>query len=263
MFVHVVRHVYVCYAPCLEASCNTNHTIRCGLHSQCSGCCAIAMIASPHQLLFMCHTFPLIAWVYHRRRPYRVECTGSLLTSEVKQRRARSVLGWGTAWEDLRVLSAFVHVVRFVCLSKMHIVIDGSVVFRRCFKLFLCVLPKSALVHKTSVQMTDGLRTNLCCRRRPYRVECTGSLSTSEVKLRRARSVLGWGTAWEDLRVLSAFSILCVIQRLLQHAATCNVLHCGVGVGVNVTVAIIHSVPRGAARPAPRHRKNGEKEKRE
>ena len=44
-----------------------------------------------------------------RRRPYRVECTGSLLTSEVKQRRARSVLGWGTAWEDLRVLSAFSH----------------------------------------------------------------------------------------------------------------------------------------------------------
>ena len=41
------------------------------------------------------------------RRPYRVECTGSVLTSEVKQRRARSVLGWGTAWEDLRVLSAF------------------------------------------------------------------------------------------------------------------------------------------------------------
>ena len=42
-----------------------------------------------------------------RRRPYRVECTGSLLTSEVKQHRARLVLGWGTAWEDLRVLSAF------------------------------------------------------------------------------------------------------------------------------------------------------------
>ena len=43
----------------------------------------------------------------HRRRPYRVECTGSLSTSEVKQHRARLVLGWGTAWEDLRVLSAF------------------------------------------------------------------------------------------------------------------------------------------------------------
>ena len=42
-----------------------------------------------------------------RRRPYLVECAGSLLTSEVKQRRARSVPGWVAAWEDLRVLSAF------------------------------------------------------------------------------------------------------------------------------------------------------------
>ena len=44
----------------------------------------------------------------YRRRPYRVECTGSLPTSEVKRRRARSVLGWGTAREVLWVLSAFV-----------------------------------------------------------------------------------------------------------------------------------------------------------
>ena len=42
-----------------------------------------------------------------RCRPYRVECTGSLPTSEVKRHRARLVLGRGTAWEDLRVLSAF------------------------------------------------------------------------------------------------------------------------------------------------------------
>ena len=40
-------------------------------------------------------------------RPYRVECTGSLLTSEVKRHRARIVLGWGTAREVLRVLSTF------------------------------------------------------------------------------------------------------------------------------------------------------------
>ena len=53
-------------------------------------------------------------WVYrlfqtpvNRWRPYRVEHTGSLLTSEVKRRRARLVLGWGTAREDLRVLPAF------------------------------------------------------------------------------------------------------------------------------------------------------------
>ena len=44
---------------------------------------------------------------YFRWRPYRVECTGSLPTSEVKRRRARLVLGWGTAREDLRVLPAF------------------------------------------------------------------------------------------------------------------------------------------------------------
>ena len=31
------------------------------------------------------------------------------MTSEVKQLRARIVLGWGTAWEVLRVLSAFSH----------------------------------------------------------------------------------------------------------------------------------------------------------
>ena len=42
----------------------------------------------------------------YRWRPYRVECTGSLPTSEVKRRRARLVLGWGAAREDLRVLPA-------------------------------------------------------------------------------------------------------------------------------------------------------------
>ena len=44
------------------------------------------------------------------------------------------------------------------------------------------------------------------CRWRPYRVECTGSLSTSEVKRHRARLVLGWGTAWELPGVLPAFT---------------------------------------------------------
>ena len=39
-------------------------------------------------------------------RPCRVECTGSLLTSEVKRHRARLVPGWGTAWG---ALPAFLH----------------------------------------------------------------------------------------------------------------------------------------------------------
>ena len=40
---------------------------------------------------------------------------------------------------------------------------------------------------------------------RPYYVEYTRSHSNSEVKRHKARSVLGWGTAWEALRVLLAF----------------------------------------------------------
>ena len=43
-----------------------------------------------------------------RRRPYRVLCTGSLLTSEVKRRRARLVLGWGTTRETLGCCRLFI-----------------------------------------------------------------------------------------------------------------------------------------------------------
>ena len=37
--------------------------------------------------------------VFRRLRPYHAECTGSRPITEVKQRRAGSVLGWVTAWE--------------------------------------------------------------------------------------------------------------------------------------------------------------------
>ena len=57
--------------------------------------------------LHLAYATQLGALLYCRRRPYRVECTGSLPTSEVKRRRARLVLGWGTAREVLRVLTAF------------------------------------------------------------------------------------------------------------------------------------------------------------
>ena len=75
---------------------------------------------------FCCDSFPdlaiqtlqdIITNIWNRWRPYRVECTGSLPTSEVKRRRARLVLGWGTAREDLRVLLAFSN-----CLcSNLHV----------------------------------------------------------------------------------------------------------------------------------------------
>ena len=48
----------------------------------------------------------------YRQRPYCVECTRSHPNSEVKRRKARSVLGWGTAWEALRVPLAFLF---FLC----------------------------------------------------------------------------------------------------------------------------------------------------
>jgi hypothetical protein len=54
-----------------------------------------------------------------RRRPYRVECTGSLLTSEFKRRRARLVLGRGAAREDLRVLSA-----SFILCTQKNVVLE-------------------------------------------------------------------------------------------------------------------------------------------
>ena len=75
---------------------------------------------------------------------------------------------------------------------------------------------------------------NNACRRRPYRVECTGSLPTSEVKRRRARLVLGWGTAREHLWVLSAFPFRTACALLLDmklnlskcEASLLNTAHC-------------------------------------
>ena len=64
---------------------------------------------APHSHMGRCAAmrhFKRRAAQHHRWRPYRVEYTGSLLTSEVKRHRARLVLGWGTAREDLWVLSA-------------------------------------------------------------------------------------------------------------------------------------------------------------
>ena len=43
--------------------------------------------------------------LYSRQRPYHVENTSSRPITEVKQRWARLVLGWETAWEPLVQLS--------------------------------------------------------------------------------------------------------------------------------------------------------------
>ena len=85
-------------------------------------------------------------------------------------------------------------------------------------------------------KMRASLAELLFCRRRPYRVECTGSLSTSEVKQRRARLVLGWGTAWEDFRVLSAFrSSACTLARVAQMMYAWHILESRIPTG-HVTI---------------------------
>ena len=69
------------------------------------------------------------------------------------------------------------------------------------------------------VRLDARMLGNNAYRRRPYRVECTGSLPTSEVKRRRARLVLGWGTAREDLRVLLA--LLFHKKNMINHVLSC------------------------------------------
>ena len=69
-----------------------------------SGCCDLAGLFS---LFVVKYLWINIFHINIRWRPYRVECTGSLSTSEVKRHRAWLVLGWGTAWEHPEVLPAF------------------------------------------------------------------------------------------------------------------------------------------------------------
>ena len=48
-----------------------------------------------------------------RQRPYHVEYTSSRSITEVKQRRARLVLGWETAWEHRVLLAFYFFVIQF------------------------------------------------------------------------------------------------------------------------------------------------------
>ena len=60
----------------------------------------------------------------------------------------------------------------------------------------------------------------MICRQRPYHVEHTGSRPITEVKQRRARSVLGWVTAWEH-RVPLAFCCIFFCFNILY----CNIIY--------------------------------------
>ncbi|CAN0450621.1 unnamed protein product, partial [Scytosiphon promiscuus] len=94
---------------------------------------------------------------------YHVDRTTSRPLCEVKRRRARLVLRWGTTWEAL-VLFLF-------CLSQR---------------------PSPPPTQQPHIILQ-------IFQERPYHVDRTTSRPLCEVKRRRARLVLRWGTTWEAL----------------------------------------------------------------
>ena len=69
-----------------------------------------------------------------RQRPYHVESTGSRPITEVKQRRARLVLGWVTAWEHQVLLATFFSFSFFFFFSLPD-PLAASVIFFWTFRL--------------------------------------------------------------------------------------------------------------------------------
>ena len=88
-----------------------------------------------------------------------------------------------------------------------------AVATSQAFFIFIASLPCPPNFHQARQKHMHIRTGNITFRWRPYRVECTGSLLTSEVKRHRARLVLGWGTAWEHPGVLPAFCPLRVKTR--------------------------------------------------
>ena len=161
-------------------------------------------------------TFP----PFSRQRPYHVENTSSRPITEVKQRWARLVLGWETAWEH-RVLLSFASVasqgvVTFCCGERDFfdiILLPMGILFILSFDQIEVQYTYSSsrpfsrpLASSMQVRPVVKRRTfPPFSRQRPYHVENTSSRPITEVKQRWARLVLGWETAWEH-RVLLSFA---------------------------------------------------------
>ena len=67
--------------------------------------CSFLFVPPPQEALFLL----LLLFLPPPEEPLLLLLLLPLPTSEVKRRRAQLILGWGTAWEDLRVLSAFTY----------------------------------------------------------------------------------------------------------------------------------------------------------
>ena len=103
-----------------------------------------------------------------RQRPYHVENTGSRPITEVKQRRARLVLGWVTAWEHwVLLVSLFAHFSPYVLQS----VVGGCNAIGHLFWTFQSEPKRLIKTHFPSI-----------CHQRPYHVEHTSSRPITEVK---------------------------------------------------------------------------------
>ena len=69
-----------------------------------------------------------------RQRPYHVEYTSSRSITEVKQRRARLVLGWETAWEHWVLLVFFFFFTFQILFLRQKVGIEnqiGSIINQR------------------------------------------------------------------------------------------------------------------------------------
>ena len=98
--------------------------------------------------------YSCILFTVCRQRPYHVESTGSRPITEVKQRRARLVLGWVTAWEHRVLLATFfffffpfllfffsfsLFFLSFLVCSPLNPL--ASVIFFCTFRLFFFLMP--------------------------------------------------------------------------------------------------------------------------
>ena len=94
-----------------------------------------------------------------------------------------------------------------IWLKQLLVTSGGLRVYNSAFAFlrFACPRAKEAMFNVGLDSLLSFAAPVYLCRRRPYLSEHTGSLSTSEVKRRRARPVLAEGTGWEARRVLSAF----------------------------------------------------------
>ena len=82
------------------------------LKFRCDACCRrweinINIRCRPRGSLWQAEVYNCYFYLCFRERPYHVASTCSRSITEVKQRRARSVLGWVTAWEHRVHLASF------------------------------------------------------------------------------------------------------------------------------------------------------------